>query len=171
VTVAEALSAIRQVGTVESYAGNLRLRFPKAAVAELQRAIDTLRGGKTEALALLSDPDAVELAGVRNMAVEVGATIGVWSDLDGIRAPIRALGSDHVPVGHLDGPGIPTRYKPRRVPDHEQSVSWAEWRAAALNRLFQQQGTSRQPGRITPATILDGERRAAAILYKPLRSR
>jgi hypothetical protein len=54
VTVAEALSAIRRVGTVENSAGNLRLRFPKTAASELQPAIDALRTGKAEALALLS---------------------------------------------------------------------------------------------------------------------
>lgn len=31
--------------------------------------------------------------------------------------------------------------------------SWAEWKAAALNRLFQEQGTSGQSGRITADTV------------------
>jgi hypothetical protein len=56
VTVAEALSAIRRVGTVDNYAGKLGLRFPETAAFELQPAVDTLRAGKAEALALLSDP-------------------------------------------------------------------------------------------------------------------
>ena len=125
-TVAEALSAIRRVGTVENQAGNLRLRFPETATSELQPAIDTLRVGKAEALALLSDPDPAELArasavlnraGVRIMALEGGATIGVWSDLDGpeVRAALRAFGSDGLPVRYLDGAGVPMRYKVRRV--------------------------------------------------------
>ena len=125
-TVAEALSAIRRVGTVENQAGNLRLRFPETATSELQPAIDTLRVGKAEALALLSDPDPAELArasavlnraGVRIMALESGATIGVWSDLDGpeVRAALRAFGSDGLPVRYLDGAGVPMRYKVRRV--------------------------------------------------------
>ncbi len=37
-------------------------------------------------------------------------------------------------------------------------MSWAEWKAAALNRLFLEQGTSGQPGRITAETVLHGER-------------
>jgi hypothetical protein len=41
--------------------------------------------------------------------------------------------------------------------EHEQGVSWAEWKAAALNRLFQEQGVTGQPGRITAATVRDGE--------------
>jgi hypothetical protein len=41
--------------------------------------------------------------------------------------------------------------------EHVQAVSWAEWKAAALNRLFQEQGVTGQPGRITAATVLHGE--------------
>ena len=40
----------------------------------------------------------------------------------------------------------------------EGVMSWAEWKAAALNRLFLEQGTSGQPGRITTETVLHGER-------------
>jgi len=32
-------------------------------------------------------------------------------------------------------------------------MSWCEWQAAALNRLFLEQGATGQPGRITPETI------------------
>jgi len=71
-------------------------------------------------------PDPAELAratcvlnraGVRIMALEGGATIGVWSDLDGpeVRAALRTVGSDGLPVRYLDGAGIPMRYKLRRV--------------------------------------------------------
>jgi hypothetical protein len=35
--------------------------------------------------------------------------------------------------------------------------SWAEWKAASLNRLFQEQGVTGRPGRITAATVLHGE--------------
>jgi hypothetical protein len=47
----------------------------------------------------------------------------------------------------------------------DEGVPWAEWKAAALNRLFQEQGVTRQPGRITAATVRHGERKARA---KPL---
>jgi hypothetical protein len=36
-------------------------------------------------------------------------------------------------------------------------VSWAEWKAAALNRAFQEQGTSGQPGCIVAATVEHSE--------------
>lgn len=35
----------------------------------------------------------------------------------------------------------------------ERVMSWCEWQAAALNRLFLEQGATGQPGRITPETI------------------
>lgn len=71
-------------------------------------------------------PDPAELAracgvlnraGVRIMALEGGATIGVWSDLDGpeVGAALRTFGSDRLPVRYLDGAGVPMRYKARRV--------------------------------------------------------
>ena len=41
--------------------------------------------------------------------------------------------------------------------EHEEAVSWAEWKASALNRLFQEQGVIGQPGRITAATVRHGE--------------
>jgi hypothetical protein len=34
----------------------------------------------------------------------------------------------------------------------ERWVSWADWKAAALNRLFREQGATGKPGRITAAT-------------------
>ena len=36
-------------------------------------------------------------------------------------------------------------------------ISWAEWKAVALNRLFQEQGVTGKPGRITAATVRHGE--------------
>ncbi|HKD09866.1 MAG TPA: hypothetical protein VKB79_28430 [Bryobacteraceae bacterium] len=71
-------------------------------------------------------PDPAELArasailnrtGVRIMALEAGTVIGVWSDLDVPegRAALHAIGLDRYPVRYLDGPGVPMRYKIRRV--------------------------------------------------------
>jgi hypothetical protein len=40
-------------------------------------------------------------------------------------------------------------------------LSWAEWKAAALNRLFQDQGVTGKPGRITAATVRHGEQMRA----------
>ena len=41
-------------------------------------------------------------------------------------------------------------------------LSWAEWKARELNRLFQEQGVTGQPGRITAATVRHGENAAHA---------
>jgi hypothetical protein len=35
-------------------------------------------------------------------------------------------------------------------------VEWAAWKAAALNRIFQEQGITAQPGRITAPTVRHG---------------
>ncbi len=43
--------------------------------------------------------------------------------------------------------------------EQERGVSPAEWKAAMLNHLFREQGTSGQPGRITAATVRHGEKR------------
>jgi hypothetical protein len=40
----------------------------------------------------------------------------------------------------------------------KDTIPWADWKAAELNRLFQEQGTSGQRGRITAATVLHGAR-------------
>jgi hypothetical protein len=125
-TAGEALTVLRRAGTVEDRDGKLKLTFPESERVALQSAIDALRAAKPEVIALLADPDPAELArasavlnraGVRIMALEGGATIGVWSDLDGpeVRAALRTLGSDRLPVRYLDGAGVPMRYKVRRV--------------------------------------------------------
>jgi hypothetical protein len=75
---------------------------------------------------IAADPHSAELArassvlnraGVRSMALEGGATIGVWSDLDGpeVRAALRTFGLDRLLLRYLDGAGVPMRYKVRRV--------------------------------------------------------
>lgn len=42
----------------------------------------------------------------------------------------------------------------------ERVMSWCEWKAAALNRLFLEQGQTGQPGRITPETVRGAEQNA-----------
>jgi hypothetical protein len=131
-------------------------------------------------------------AGIRIMRLEGAATIGIWSDLDGqeVRAALRTIGSDRLPVRYLDGAVIPMQYKlrqgegepvpmsvlaemerhpeaPWKVRDRmlneigwcSNGTSWAEWKAAALNRLFQRQGVAGKLGRITAATVRNSERK------------
>lgn len=42
-------------------------------------------------------------------------------------------------------------------PEREEGMPWPEWKAAELNRLFQEQGATGQPGRVTAATVQHGE--------------
>jgi hypothetical protein len=39
----------------------------------------------------------------------------------------------------------------------ELGMPWAEWKAAALNQLFKELGTTGQPGRITAEAVRHGE--------------
>jgi hypothetical protein len=158
----------------------------------------------TESREIEAAPDPEELArasavlnraGVRIMAVEGGATIGVWSDLDGpeVRAALRAFGSDGLPVRYLDGACIPMKYKlrgvegepvpttvlaemerhktgPWQVRDRmltemgcrSKEMDWEGWKALALNRLFNEDGVTGRPGRITAATVRHGEQTVAS---------
>lgn len=61
--------------------------------------------------------DVLNGAGVRIMQLADGTAIGVWSDLDRpeIRGALRCLEMDGLPVRHLDGDGIPSKYKYRKV--------------------------------------------------------
>ena len=43
------------------------------------------------------------------------------------------------------------------APSEQHGIPWTEWKAAALNRLFQEQGATGQPGRITAETVRHGE--------------
>ena len=40
-------------------------------------------------------------------------------------------------------------------------MDWCEWQARRLNRLFQEQGVTGKPGRITAATVRHGELKRA----------
>jgi hypothetical protein len=110
------------------------LEIARAAVAALDLSgAPKLAGTTVEGDACPSEPPEIEAApeqaelahasavlnrtGVRIMALEGGATIGVWSDLHGpeIRAALSTLGLDGLPVRYLDGAGVPIRYKVRRV--------------------------------------------------------
>lgn len=85
--VAEALEVIRRVGVVESSEGKLKLKFPERERTALQPAIDALRRGKTEALALLAEPLKDHSFGrVEPQSLEAvlkGLAIELWSDAAG----------------------------------------------------------------------------------------
>jgi hypothetical protein len=55
--------------------------------------------------------------------------------------------------------GVDSATAPERV------MSWADWKAAALNRLFLEQGTGGQLGRITAETVRHGERQVNRVAH------
>jgi hypothetical protein len=61
--------------------------------------------------------EVFKLNGVRHLTLDGQHVIGIWSDLDGphIRKAMRIFDNQDVPVRYLDGPGIPLRYKVRRM--------------------------------------------------------
>ena len=65
----------------------------------------------------VSITSVLNATGVRIMRLDGGYTIGIWSDLDGpeTRRALYALEMDGLPIRFLDRPGIPLRYKSRRV--------------------------------------------------------
>jgi hypothetical protein len=87
VNVAEAIELIQRVGVVESSEGKLKLKFPETERTALQPAIDALRNGKTEAIALLAEPlndhnfGRVEPQGLES--VLKGSAIELWSTAAG----------------------------------------------------------------------------------------
>ena len=106
------------------------VRIARAALADM--SVETRSGGAVESPSIADSPeirtgpDRAELerasnvlnrTGVRILALEGGTTIGVWSDLDGpeVRAALRTVRLDRLPIRYLDGEGIPIRYSARRV--------------------------------------------------------
>jgi len=59
----------------------------------------------------------------------------------------------------MQGPD-PSNLGPMEPLTHDRGIPWPEWKAAALNRLFQEQGATGKPGRISAATVRHGERKA-----------
>lgn len=97
--------------------GGDRSDGPPASVT----SVSTHPGGKTPAAV---DPAEISRAtsllnetGVRLISLDGAATVGAWSDLDGpeVRAALRVLGNDALPLRYLDSGGIPARFKVRCV--------------------------------------------------------
>jgi hypothetical protein len=89
--------------------------------------------------------DYLEVARRALAAVNLSPTTASAADSTGVPRDASAAS----PVA----PQRETTPKPAEV-----RPTWAEWKAAALNQLFQEQGVTGQPGRITAATVLKGER-------------
>ena len=122
-TVHEAIREVRKVGTIRAENGKLKLRFPEPERARLEPAIETLRHYRETALQTLSTTESF------STAIPPAAR---WP---------QSLSELAAEVGQRSGDTEAAR--------REVWIDWCEWKAAALNRLFQEQGTSGEPGRIT----------------------
>jgi hypothetical protein len=129
-TLSEAIEEIRQVGTLRVEDGKLKLRFPETQREHLAAAIEALRQNRQAALQRLSD-------------VAATPPLTIWPESLRDLAQERAI----------------TFGDPARA-HREVWLSWEEWKARELNRLFLDQGSTGQSGRITAETVRRGEFRA-----------
>ena len=177
-TVLEAIQEISALGTVRYTGGeNLLVALPRSKKSFLKAAVDTLRTNKAEAIAILAtnaaaaDPDEPWLAEVQAASVVLGRagvrllddhrrSVGVWSDQDSadVRQALAVMGVSRQPVRYLDGPGIPDRFRVRRVPGEPvplsvlvamQQASAEPWMMRDRMLYEMGRGVDGQPGRIT----------------------
>lgn len=128
-TVYEAIHEIRQVGVICAENGKLKVCFPETERGRLEPAIEALRKNRDVALKAVADAPAIPPA-------------QAWPE------SLRELAEERATVSA--NPDAARK---------EVWISWCEWKARELNRLFLDQGVTGQPGRITAETVRDGQRR------------
>jgi hypothetical protein len=144
--------------------------------AELARASAVLNRAGVRTMALEGNATIGEWSDLDGPEVRVALrTFG--SD----RLPVRYLDGASVPMRYklrrADGepgpmnvlakmeqhPAEPWKVRDRMLNEMgwcPKGIPWAEWKAPAVNLLFQEKGASGKPGRITAATVRHGERKA-----------
>jgi hypothetical protein len=88
-----------------------------------------------------------------------------------VSAPNEVLQVLHIePDDHQNRhpPCPPARKNPalQQAVELAEPISWFRWKANALNLLFQEQGITGEPGRITASAVAHGERRTATRTLK-----
>ena len=131
-TVLEAICEVRRFGSIWEHDGALKVRFREPDRTILNPAIDILRLNKDAAIQTLAGFDTDPSKTIPPLMRWPESLLDLASELGG-----RSGDSDAA----------------RR----EVWLGWCEWKAAALNRLFQEQGVTGRPGRITAATVRHGE--------------
>lgn len=126
-TVIEAIKEIRRVGSIRAESGKLKIRFPEPERPRLETAFEMLRRDRLAALEVISADAAIPPS-------------ECWPE------SLREL-ADERAAASAD-------------PEAERRgvwLSWAEWKARELNRLFLEQGATGNLGNITAATIRRGD--------------
>jgi hypothetical protein len=126
-----------------------------------------LEGGTT--IGLWSDLDGPEVRAALRTFGSDGLPVRY---LDGAGVPmrfkVRRVEGEPVPTNVLAEmerqPAEPWKVRDRMLKEmgwRPKGIPWAEWKAAALNRLFQEQGATGKAGRITAETVRQWERKTA----------
>lgn len=116
-------------------------------------------------IGIWSDLDAPEIRGALRT---LGSREVPVRYLDGAGIParykLRRVEGQPVPMNvlaemerHSDQPWTVRDRMLQEMRWRSKPTSWAEWKAAALNRLIQEQGVTGKPGRITAVTVRHGE--------------
>ena len=132
-TVHDAIHEVQKVGSIRAENGKLKLRFPEPERERLESVIETLRQNRETVLQTLSTVEADS------------------SSIPPVADWPQSFSELAAEVGQRSGAPEAAR--------REVWSNWCQWKAVALNRLFQEQGTSGQPGRITAATVEHGEKK------------
>jgi hypothetical protein len=98
-----------------------------------------------DAMAARATPDSPDEPGSETLPKGVGAEIVIPSQVEWPES-LSGLAAE---VGQHSGDADSAR--------REIWVEWCEWKVAALNRLFQEQGLAGEPGKITSETVRHGE--------------
>jgi hypothetical protein len=134
----------------------------------LKRAgVRIMRLGDEAAIGVWSDLDGPAI----RAALRIFGSSEPVRYLDGAGIPerykLRRVAGDPVPATVLTEmerhPAEPWVVRDRMLKEMKWSPNrnrWAQWKAASLNRLFQEQGVTGRLGRITAATVRLGERAA-----------
>jgi hypothetical protein len=153
---------------IESGPDPAKLARASAVLNRVGARIMALEGGVT--IGVWSDLDGPEVRAALRAFGSDGPPVRY---LDGAGVPIRyklrRVEGEPVPMSVVaemeQHPAEPWRVRDRMLNEMGGCVAgraWAEWTAADLNRLFQEQGVTGRAGRITGATVRHGERKAGA---------
>jgi hypothetical protein len=122
------------------------MRALEALKAARAAGVDITLDGEDLVLQAPAPPPALVLDALSRNKAEIVALLRLGND--------RRTGEDWQAFDHEQAD-----VRLSGIPAETKGISWAEWKAATLNRLFQEQGIAREPGRISTATVLHGERR------------